>query len=478
MRDAIASFLQGFDLFIFSYFLAMNGLYLLFSAVALVSLVRHRRRWTPTALDTVLRSPATPPISVIVPAYGEEATIAESLRGLLLLNYPQFEVVVVNDGSKDRTLEVAVEAFGLVKAPVAYQQPLETAPVRGLYRSLDHPDLVLIDKSNGGKADAINAGINAARHDLVCVIDADSLLEELALVRAVLPFIEDPSTVAVGGIIRIVNGCTVDAGRVTDVRLPNNWLARFQVVEYLRAFLAGRVAMSSMNCLLIVSGAFGMFRGRPIVEAGGFRTDTVGEDMEIIVRTHRLMRQQGRPYRIVFQPDPVCWTEVPESRAILGNQRNRWQRGTLQVLTAHAQMIGSARYGPVGLFAMPYFALFEAASPIVESAGYVLNGLALIFGLVDVVFAQLFFLTAIAFGALISVTSVLLEEVAFRRYPRTRDLVMLAGIGVIENFGYRQLTTWWRLKGTWDYLRGRQGWGRMVRKGFVVPSVPSGGPRP
>lgn len=476
MRSFLVDLLQGFDLFILAYFLALNSIYLAFSGVALVSLLRHRRRWTPKALDTVLRSPATPPISVIVPAFGEEATIADSLRGLLLLNYPQFEVVVVNDGSTDRTLEVAVESFGLMRAPVAYQQPLPTEPVRGLYRSLDHPDLVLIDKVNGGKADAINAGINAARHDLVCVIDADSLLEELALVRAVLPFIEDPTTIAMGGIIRIVNGCTVDAGRVSEVTVPTAWLARFQVVEYLRAFLGGRVAMSAMNCLLIVSGAFGMFRRNAVVEAGGFRTDTIGEDMEIIVRLHRLMRQQERPYRIVFQPDPVCWTEVPESPRILGNQRNRWHRGTLQVLTAHAQMIGSARYGAVGMFAMPYFAIFEAASPVVESLGYLLNGAALAFGLLDVVFAQLFFLTAIAFGALISVTSVLLEEVSFRRYPRTRDLVLLVGIGVLENFGFRQLTTWWRLKGTWDFFRGRQGWGQMVRKGFAG-SVRGAGPQ-
>jgi cellulose synthase/poly-beta-1,6-N-acetylglucosamine synthase-like glycosyltransferase len=467
MKELTAQVLQAVDVFVLGYFLALNALYLSFFSIALVILIRHRRRWTPRALDTVLRSPATPPISLIVPAYGEETTIAHSLRGLLLQNYPQFEVVVINDGSRDRTLEVMVEAFALVKAPVAYQQPLETAPVRGLYRSLDHPDLVVIDKANGGKADAINAGVNAARHDLVCVIDADSLLEELALVRAVLPFIEDPTTIAMGGIIRIVNGCDVDAGRVTRVRLPKDWLARFQVVEYLRAFLAGRIAMSAMNCLLIVSGAFGLFRRSAVVEVGGFRTDTVGEDMEIIVRLHRHMRQQERPYRIVFQPDPVCWTEVPESPRILGNQRNRWHRGTMQVLTAHAQMIGSARYGAVGLFALPYFTIFEAASPFVEAFGYLLNGAALLFGLMDVTFAQLFFLIAVAFGSLISVTSVLLEEIAFRRYPRARDLVLLFVIGVLENCGYRQLTTWWRLKGSWDYFRGHQGWGQMVRKGFA-----------
>jgi cellulose synthase/poly-beta-1,6-N-acetylglucosamine synthase-like glycosyltransferase len=476
VKGLLAAAIHGFDLFVLGYFLLLNSLYLSFWCVALVALLRHRARWTPKALDTVLRSPATPPISLIVPAFGEQATIAESLRGLLLLNYPQFEVVVINDGSHDRTLDMAIDRFGLVKAPVAYQQPLETAPVRGLYRSLDHPNLVMIDKANGGKADAINAGINAARHELVCVIDADSLLEELALVRAVLPFIEDPATVAVGGIVRIVNGCTVDAGRVTRVGLPGGWLARFQVVEYFRAFLSGRVAMSAMNCLLIVSGAFGLFRRTALVAAGGFRTDTIGEDMEIIVRLHRQMRQQEKPYRIVFQPDPVCWTEVPESAAILGEQRNRWHRGTLQVLNLHAQMIGSARYGAVGLFALPYFAIFEAASPIVETLGYLLTGASLAFDLVDIVFAQLFVLVAIVFGTLISVTSVLLEEVAFRRYPRTRDLALLVLAGVLENFGYRQLATWWRLRGMWDFVRGRQGWGQMARQGFAVANPGANAP--
>jgi cellulose synthase/poly-beta-1,6-N-acetylglucosamine synthase-like glycosyltransferase len=476
VKGLLAAAIHGFDLFVLGYFLLLNSLYLSFWCVALVALLRHRARWTPKALDTVLRSPATPPISLIVPAFGEQATIAESLRGLLLLNYPQFEVVVINDGSHDRTLDMAIDRFGLVKAPVAYQQPLETAPVRGLYRSLDHPNLVMIDKANGGKADAINAGINAARHELVCVIDADSLLEELALVRAVLPFIEDPATVAVGGIVRIVNGCTVDAGRVTRVGLPGGWLARFQVVEYFRAFLSGRVAMSAMNCLLIVSGAFGLFRRTALVAAGGFRTDTIGEDMEIIVRLHRQMRQQEKPYRIVFQPDPVCWTEVPESAAILGEQRNRWHRGTLQVLNLHAQMIGSARYGAVGLFALPYFAIFEAASPIVETLGYLLTGASLAFDLVDIVFAQLFVLVAIVFGTLISVTSVLLEEVAFRRYPRTRDLALLVLAGVLENFGYRQLATWWRLRGMWDFVRGRRGWGQMARQGFAVTNPGANAP--
>lgn len=467
MRAWVSQGLMVFDLGVLAYFLVINTLYLLFSVVAFFALIQHRRRWTSRALDVVMRSPATPAISVIAPAYNEEATIEQSLRSLLLLNYPQFEVVVVNDGSKDKTIETMVAAFGLMRAPVVYQQPLDTQPVRAFYRSLDNPDLVVIDKANGGKADAINAGINAARYPLVCVIDADSILEPEALMRASLPFVENPNTLATGGIIRIVNGCTVEAGRVTKIDLPDSWLARFQVVEYLRAFLSGRVFMSTANALLIISGAFGLFRRDAVIEVGGFRHDTIGEDMEIVARLHRRWRDTNRPYRVVFQPDPVCWTEAPETLKILASQRNRWQRGTCQVLSYHMAMMGNPKYGSVGWFAMPYFLIFEAAGPLIEVSGYLVTLVAVMFGLLDIVFAQLLFLAAVVFGAMISMTSVLLEEMSFRRYPKVRHLLWLAAIGVLENFGYRQLTTYWRLKGVIDFLRKKQGWGVMTRKGFA-----------
>lgn len=466
MRTDVVQALAIADLVILTYFVVLNSLYLLFNIVAYVSLRQHRRRWTGRDLDAIVRSPATPGVSIVAPAYNEEATLAESVRSLLLLNYPQFEVVVVNDGSKDRTLPVAVEAFDLLRAPVSYAQPVATQPVHGVYRSLVNRDLVVIDKANGGKADAINAGINAARYPLVCVIDADSLLEEHALTRAVLPFVEDPRTIAAGGIVRIANGCTVESGRVTRVALPRNRVAMFQIVEYLRAFLGGRVAQSAFNGLLIISGAFGIFRRDAVIQAGGFRHDTIGEDMELVTRLHRLYRERHEPYRIVFQPEPVCWTEAPETLRILSRQRNRWQRGTLQTLGFHARMIGNPRYGVIGLVSMPYYLIFEALGPAIEVSGYLLTALAVGFGLLDWRFAELLFLAAVLYGALLSVTAVVLEELSFRRYPRLTDLLYLAAYGVLENFGYRQLTTWWRLGGLVDYLRGKQGWGVMTRKGF------------
>jgi len=467
MRERLAAAVVGFEIFVLVYFIALNTLYLVFCVISFFRLREHRRRWTSRRLDAVLRSPATPGISLIAPAYNEEATVRESVRALLLLNYPDFEVIVVNDGSTDGTITALRAEFGLIAAPMAHAQPLPSQPVRVVYRSLSYPDLVVIDKANGGKADAINAGINAARHPLVCVIDADSLLEEHALTRAVLPFLEDPDTIAAGGIVRVANGCTVEAGRVSDVRLPSSLLARFQVVEYLRAFLAGRVAQSALGSLLIISGAFGMFRRDALVAAGGFLPETIGEDMEIVTRLHRLYRERRQPYRVVFQPDPVCWTEVPESRRMLGLQRNRWQRGTLQVLAAHLRICGRPRYGPVGLLAMPYYLVFEAAGPAIEMSGYLVTASALAFGLIDWAMAELLFIAAVLYGGLISLASVILEESSFRRYARAGDLVVLAGLGILESFGYRQLTTWWRFRGTIDFFRKKRGWGAMTRKGFI-----------
>jgi cellulose synthase/poly-beta-1,6-N-acetylglucosamine synthase-like glycosyltransferase len=468
MRALATWLLTSFELTALAYFLVINTLYLGFSIFAYVALVNHRRRWTARELGAVMRSPATPGVSIVVPAFNEEAGIVETVRSLLMLNYPQFEVIVVSDGSTDRTLAVLQQAYGLFQAPGRYEQTLATAEVRGVYRSTALREVVVIDKANGGKADAINAGLNAARLPLVCVIDADSVVEEHALTRAVLPFIEDPRTIAAGGIIRIGNGCRVDRGRVTEVRAPRSWLATFQVVEYLRAFLAARVTHSALNALLIVSGAFGVFRRDTIMDAGGFRTDTVGEDMELIVRLHRRCRERGEPYRIVFQPDPVVWTEAPETRALLARQRNRWQRGTLQVLARHAGMVGNPRYGRIGLLALPYYAIFEVLGPVIELAALVVTAAGFALGVIDWDMASLIFMAAVLYGTLISVASVLLEELSFRRYLRLLDVLKLLAAAVVENFGYRQLTTFWRLRGTIDYWRGRTQWGAMTRKGLAT----------
>jgi cellulose synthase/poly-beta-1,6-N-acetylglucosamine synthase-like glycosyltransferase len=404
-------------------------------------------------------------VSLIVPAYNEEATIAASVRSFLALRYPLFEVVVVNDGSGDRTVEVLRREFDLWESDQPVRIQLETQPIRGVYSS-PAERLVLLDKENGGKADALNAGICAANYPLVCCIDADIILEEDALLRVARPMIESSKVVAVGGIVRVANGCEVDSGRVVEVKTPRAAIPNFQIVEYLRAFLAGRTGWSVLNALLIISGAFGMFRRKDFIEAGGYTHDTVGEDMEVVTRMHRNLREKGEDYRISFIPDPVAWTEVPASLRVLRRQRDRWHRGLLDTLVRHRKMLFNPRYGTVGTMAGPYFLLFEALGPVVELAGYVAFALGLALGVLNVEFAIAFFIAAVGLGTLLSVAAVFLEELRLRRYPRWRDILRLTFYGVIENFGYRQLTTVWRAWAIVSFLRKNQSWGAMERQGF------------
>jgi cellulose synthase/poly-beta-1,6-N-acetylglucosamine synthase-like glycosyltransferase len=452
---------------VLAYFFLINTQYLLLMIVGFLDTRRalHEMQWRD--VRRLMRSPLTPPISVIAPAYDEEANIAVSVRSLLMLNYPEHEVIVVNDGSRDATLQVLVERFGLTPIPRSFEYAVPCRPVRAVYESVEHPNLVVVDKENGGKADALNAGLNLALYPLFCAIDADSVLEDDALLRVVRPFVEDPGvTVATGGVIRIANGCGIRGGRLVDVRLPRRFLPLVQIVEYLRGFLFGRMGWSAINGLLIISGAFGLFDKRAAVRAGGYAHDTVGEDMELVVRMHRRLREQGVPYRVAFIPDPVCWTEAPESLRVLRRQRNRWHRGLIDTLWRHRAMLGRSRYGAIGLVAMPAFALFEMLGPLIELSGYVIVPLCWLLGILDVRFMAVFLVLAVLYGILLSVGAVLLEDLAFRRYPRVRDLALLVLIGVLENLGYRQVTAWWRARAFWDYWRGDLGWGRMERRGI------------
>ena len=407
-----------------------------------------------------------PPISLIAPAYNEAVTCVDSVRSLLAIEYPGYEVLVVNDGSTDETVARLTEAFDLERTSRIPTATLPSARVKAVYRSKSHPSLWLIDKENGGKADALNAGLNHCYTPIFCAMDADSILEPEALIRIVRPFLEDASTVAAGGILRIANGCTVERGRVTDVRLPRPLLAQLQVLEYLRVFLAGRMGWAAIDATLIISGAFGIFKRAAVVDAGGYATDTVGEDMELIVRLHRHGLEQGTPHRVHFVPDPVAWTECPESLRVLARQRDRWQRGLLQTLTKHRKMLLNPKYGRIGTVAFPYFFFLEMLGPLIELLGYVSFTATIVAGRADWVLITAFLAVAIALGGVLSLSAVALEELSFRRYPRFSDLVRLFVLAAVENFGYRQLNTWWRVRGTFSAFRTEQRWGKMTRKGF------------
>lgn len=462
---SVGEFVLFVNYAILAYFLALNGFYLVLYAISFREISDYARREVFSGFTELVASQYAPPISLIVPAYGEEATIAASVRSFLALRYPSFEIVVVNDGSKDRTLEVLREEFDLVESDQPVRMELQTQPLRGIYASPSE-DLVVVDKENGGKSDALNAGICVAGYPLVCCIDADIILEEDALLRVARPMIESSEVAAVGGIVRIANGCVVDSGRVVEVKTSKKPLPNFQVVEYLRAFLAGRTGWSVLNALLIISGAFGLFRKQDIIAVGGYAHDTVGEDMEIVTRIHHTLRKANRKYRVAFIPDPVAWTEAPETLRVLRRQRDRWHRGLLDTLVRHRRMFMNPRYGTVGTMAMPYFVFFEALGPVIELTGYLALVLGLAFGILNIEFAIAFFIVALGLGVILSVAAVLMEELRLRRYPRWIDLAKLTFYGVAENFGYRQLNTLWRVLAIISFLRGNQSWGSMERRGF------------
>jgi cellulose synthase/poly-beta-1,6-N-acetylglucosamine synthase-like glycosyltransferase len=467
LAQLTAGLVSAFALFVILSGLVQNMVHLIQLAVAGVALARQPPE--PDSASFWQRySKAAPPIALLAPAYNEALTIVESVRSLLSMRYPEFEIIVINDGSTDETLEILIDTFSLEPTEARdYELVVDHALILGLYASSLHPRLLVIDKDNGGKADALNAGLNLATAPIICSMDADSLLEPDALLRAVQPFLEDPQRViAVGGTIRVANGCTIADGRIVKVGAPRNLLALMQTVEYLRAFLMARLAWSQIGALTIISGAFGLFRRAAVLEVGGYAHGTVGEDMELVVRLHRHFRNTKQPYRIAFVPEPVCWTEAPETLKVLSRQRARWHRGALETFDRHRSMAFNPRYGAVGMIGFGWIVLSDVIGPPTEMLGYVLIPLWWSFGALSLDYLLAFLGVTFAFGVALSVGALALEESELHRFPRTRDLLVLTGAAILENLGYRQLNQLWRLQGTLQWLRGAQSWGEMTRKGF------------
>lgn len=455
-----------YSLLILGYSLLAGSVYLFQLLISMVVVYRRRRAAPFAGLDDLFESPLTPAISIIVPAYNEAANIVQSVRSLLNLRYPRYQVVVCNDGSKDETLAILIREFALRRLDSAAPQPIATKPVRGVYISTVEPNLTVVDKANGGRSDALNAALNHARGPLYCCVDADSILVPDALLKVVRPFVERPElTVAVGGTIGVANGVRIERGSVIDIRLPRNPLARFQIIEYLRAFIGGRTAWSHLNSLMIVSGAFGLFRRDLAIELGGYRTDTVGEDAELTTHIHQYMREHGRPYRIEFVEDTCCWTEAPESLKILSSQRRRWHRGCFEFLAMRRGLL-NPRNGTPAWLGYPYFLVVEFLGPLVEASGYVVLTASIATGLIDLRYALLLSLVVVCFGVLVTLGTLLLDEFSFSHYTRWGDILTLFLFCLFEQFGYRQLTVFWRLQGMWDLMRGASGWGVMERKGL------------
>lgn len=451
------------NVFIFGYFIVVNVSYIVLLYFSYVQTKKSRNESKIFRLSGLFDSRLYKSVSILAPAYNEEESIIESTRGLLNLEFTDYEVIIINDGSKDNTLQKLIDHFKLHEIDRYVPKKLESQPVKAIYGNRMYPNLFVVDKVNGRKADALNAGINVSRKDLICAVDSDTLLEPTVLQQMLMAFVADPTTVAVGGVVRVANGCTFKMGEVVKVNIPKTHIARIQAVEYLRSFLFGRTGWDYFDSLLIISGAFGVFDREGVIKVGGYLHDTVGEDMELVIRLHKYFREKGIKYRVRFLPEPVCWTEVPESWSALGRQRNRWQRGLADTLWRHRGMMMNPKYGLLGVFAMPFYLFAELLSPIIELSGYILLGISLYLGAINIQFAMLFLTAAVLLGMILSVLSVMLEELTFRRYDRLRDVLVLILYAFVEKLGYRQVHAWWRLMGLIDFLKGNKAWGEMTR---------------
>lgn len=453
------------------YFLALNSFYAVLLLSSIPEAWLHWHLAHDEHVQRLLGSDALPPLSILVPAYNEEVTIAASVLSFLTLEYPRHEVVLVSDGSKDQTIQRLVEAYDLYEVPPAFPVAVPTRPVRAYYRSRRYSKLLVLDKDNGGKADALNAALNAARYPYVIAVDADTLIESDALLRLARPFLMGGHVAAVGGTIRVANGCRVEHGRVVETRVDRRILPGIQVVEYLRAFLFGRLGWNRLGGNLIISGAFGLFRRDYVLKIGGYKTGNITEDMDLVVRMHRYLHENKLPDKMPFVPDPVAWTEVPTSLKVLGRQRERWHRGLIATLWAHCDLMFNRKYGSVGMVAYPFYFFGEMLAPLVELFGYVITAAGLAIGAVNREFAALFLLVAIGYGLLLSIWTFVLEELTYRRYSRLSDFGRLILYAVLENFGYRQITVFFRLQAFWKYARGVRSWGVMHREGFAVSAT-------
>jgi cellulose synthase/poly-beta-1,6-N-acetylglucosamine synthase-like glycosyltransferase len=448
------------------YFIAMQG-YLVFLAVRSTFVLRrnlHMARFG--RINEMLSSQTTPPVSIVIPAYNESMGIVDSIRSMSLVRYPRFEIVVINDGSTDDTLEKLIDAFNLERVQIPYRPDLETAEIRGIYRGRGAVDITVIDKENGGRADALNAGLNAARYPYALCTDADVILDPDCLMRAMQRFIEDRErTVAVGGNIRPLNGSRVGLGHVITASVPKGLIARMQVLEYVRTFLASRPAWSDMDALPLVSGAFGIWKRSSALAVGGFTNGHMGEDMDLTMRFHRYHTDNGIPYRIVYEPSAVIWTEVPDSRRVLKRQRIRWHRGLMTAVRDFGPMTFNPDYKTVGMVTWPAMFLFEYMAPIIEAAGWVILPVALIVGAMTPSALLWMILIALGMGLLNSLIALLLDE-AYGYFNSPKDTSRLIVMALVENFGLRQLTVIWRIRALLGG-EGVKGWGNMERKGVA-----------
>ncbi|WPP48243.1 glycosyltransferase family 2 protein [Catalinimonas niigatensis] len=463
----IASFIA--EHLIFFYAIVISLINLLLAILSIRETRKYIRNNKHIDDQAILSSTSAPSISLLVPMYNEEINIIDSVRSLLSLQYNNYNVIVINDGSIDNSLRRLVEYFQLIPLEQKASGLLPTRKILGVYKSRNRAfgKLIVIDKLNGGKADALNAGLNISDSKLVATMDADSIISPDSLLKMVRPFLQNKvRVIATGAIVRIANSCKVEDGSMVNIQLSPNLLARFQTLEYLRVFLLSRIAWSRLNGLLIISGAFGLFDKEIAIKAGGYANDTVGEDMELVVRMRRYMQEIKQKYKVFYIPDPLCWTEAPSEIGILGRQRNRWARGTAETLYRHRKIFFNPRYGLMGMLSYPYWFFFEYLAPYIEVIGLLYFVGLLIWGTINWTFFLALLAVVYTFAVFMSVLALIAEEFSYHKYNRRSDTAKLVLTAFLDPVLYHPIILFNVLKGYLDLLLGKKSWGNMKRKGF------------
>jgi cellulose synthase/poly-beta-1,6-N-acetylglucosamine synthase-like glycosyltransferase/phosphoglycerol transferase MdoB-like AlkP superfamily enzyme len=464
-----------YDLFsygILVYSLTILASYIFIAAFAIGETKKYLRKDSFTDYSLLASSPYTPSLSILAPAYNEGLNIVENVRSLLSINYTRLELIVINDGSKDDSVQQLIRAYDLHQVQQLYSGSISTKKIRAVYKSRNpvYDRLVVIDKENGGKADALNVGINLASSKYIVCIDVDCILEQDALLKLVKPFMEETTqkVIATGGVIRVANSCVFENGKLVEVKLPKQFLPRVQTLEYIRAFLLSRMAWSRMNGLLIISGAFGAFDREIVKEVGGYSTNTVGEDMELVVKMRAYMEEKKIPYKVAYIPDPLCWTEAPATYKILGRQRNRWTRGTIETLKTHRKLFFNPKFGVLGMLSYPFWFFFEFLAPLIEFIGLVAFVFFVFIGMINWPFFLALLVFILLFGWLYSIFAILMEVLTYNQYKKRGEITKLLLTALAEPFAFHPFVVWFSIKGNIDLLRKQKGWGEMTRQGLVA----------